>query len=230
MRRVSAWRHATAGLAALTLLAASGCMATAPKVEVLQPTQARPAPIAAAQANNSGSLFMAASYRPLYEAPRARLVGDIITVNIIESLTAKQESTSAIEKKTDLSASVVALPFMRADQLAKLKSTAASENKFDGKGSTESNNTFTGTITATVVEVLPNGHLIISGEKQIGVNQNVDVLRFSGQVDPVNIQPGNVVNSSTIANVRVDQRGRGGQADAQGIGWLARFFLSISPL
>jgi flagellar L-ring protein precursor FlgH len=216
-------------MAVISALGTGGCMATAPTVEVAVPTQARPIVTEPARINN-GSLFQAASYRPLYEVPRARLVGDIITVSITESLAAKQESTSAIEKKSDLSASVAALPFLKADQLAKLKSTATSENKFDGKGSTESTNTFTGTITATVIEVLPNGHLIISGEKQIGVNQNVDVLRFSGQVDPVTIQPGNTVPSSAIANVRVDQRGRGAQNAAQGIGWLARFFLSLSPI
>ena len=81
-----------------------------------------------------------------------------------------------------------------------------------------------------MVEVLPNGHLLIAGEKQIGVNDNADVLRFSGQVDPRSIQPGNSVASAQIANVRLEHRGRGAQADAQVIGWLARFFLSVLPI
>ncbi len=88
---------------------------------------------------------------------------------------------------------------------------------------------FTGSITATVIEVLPNGHLVISGEKQIGVGHNVDVLRFSGTVDPITIQPGNTVTSTQVANVRVAQVGRGAQQEAQGIGWVARFFLSLAP-
>jgi flagellar L-ring protein precursor FlgH len=62
------------------------------------------------------------------------------------------------------------------------------------------------------------------------VNSNVDVLRFSGQVDPLLIQPGNTVRSAQIANVRVEHRGRGQQADAQTIGWLSRFFLNILPI
>ena len=81
-----------------------------------------------------------------------------------------------------------------------------------------------------VTGVLPNGHLLIAGEKQIGVNHNVDVLRFSGQVDPRMIQTGNVVASAQIANVRVEQRGRGAQAEAQGIGWLSRFFINVLPI
>ena len=78
--------------------------------------------------------------------------------------------------------------------------------------------------------VLPNGHLLVAGEKQIGVNHNVDVLRFSGQVDPRAIAPGNSVPSTAIANVRIEQRGRGQQAEAQSMGWLSRFFLSLWPV
>ena len=83
---------------------------------------------------------------------------------------------------------------------------------------------------ASVQRVLPNGHLVIAGEKQIGVNANVDVLRFSGQIDPRAILPGNSVASTSIANVRIEQRGRGQQAEAQSMGWLARFFLSLWPV
>jgi flagellar L-ring protein precursor FlgH len=70
----------------------------------------------------------------------------------------------------------------------------------------------------------------VRGEKQIGVNQNVDTLQFTGQVDPQTIAPGNTVQSTQVANVRVQQSGRGAQADAQGMGWLARFFLNLAPV
>jgi flagellar L-ring protein precursor FlgH len=85
-------------------------------------------------------------------------------------------------------------------------------------------------ITVIVTGVLPNGHLQIAGEKQIGVNDNVDVLRFSGQVDPRTIQPGNLVASGAVANVRVQHRGRGPAAEANRIGWLSRFFLNVLPI
>ncbi|MDO9235044.1 MAG: flagellar basal body L-ring protein FlgH [Aquabacterium sp.] len=200
----------------------------APKVDVAEPTQARPSAAVYAPVN-SGAIFQAGGYRPLYETHRARMVGDIITVNISEAISAKQESTSTLAKTGTVSSGISAVPLLRVDQLAKLSAAGTSSNTFNGKGSTESTNDFTGTITATVIEVLPNGHLIISGEKQIGVAHNVDVLRFSGQIDPATILPGNSVASSQIANVRIAQIGRGAQQEAQGIGWLARFFLSISP-
>jgi flagellar L-ring protein precursor FlgH len=124
---------------------------------------------------------------------------------------------------------VSALPFLKPTSLTRASASGSSANSFEGKGSTENRNDFSGVITAVVTEVLPNGHLLIAGEKQIGVNQNVDVLRFSGQVDPRSIQPGNSVASAQIANVRVEHRGRGAQADAQGIGWIGRFFLNVLP-
>jgi len=200
----------------------------APKVDVAEPTQARPSAAAYTPVAN-GSIFQAAGYRPLYETHRARMVGDIITVTISEVISAKQETSTSLEKKGSVSSVISAVPVLRLDQIAKLGANGASDNKLDGKGTIASSNNFTGSITCTVIEVLANGHLVVSGEKQIGVAQNVDVMRFSGQVDPVSIQPGNTVLSSQIANVRLEQMGRGATHEAQGLGWLARFFLNVSP-
>ena len=219
-------------LIALVLpLAACETLNPRPPVDVVQPTAVRPQPIVAPAVSN-GSIFQATQYRPLFEDHRARLVGDTITVQIVEKIAATQTSTSSIDKSGSVSAGVTALPGLAPNSFTNGRTSIGlnSANTFAGKGSTVNSNDFSGTITATVVEVLPNGHLIISGEKQIGVNHNVDVLRFSGQVDPRAIQPGNTVPSAQIANVRVEQRGRGAQADAQGIGWLGRFFLSVLPI
>jgi flagellar L-ring protein precursor FlgH len=179
---------------------------------------------------NNGAIFQAAQYRPLFEDHRARLVGDTLTVQIVEKVTASQKSTSKIDKTGEISAGVTALPGINPNSFGRASAAGNSSNAFEGKGSTENSNDFSGTITATVTGVLPNGHLLIAGEKQIGVNHNVDVLRFSGQVDPRAIQPGNTVPSAQIANVRIEHRGRGAQAEAQGIGWLARFFLNVLPI
>ncbi|MDP9044032.1 MAG: flagellar basal body L-ring protein FlgH [Pseudomonadota bacterium] len=201
-----------------------------PPVDVVQPTWKRPEPVEVAPVNN-GAIFQATQYRPLFEDHRARLVGDTITVQIVETITASQSSTSSVAKTGALGGGVTALPGIAGNSFLAGRASIGlnSSNTFDGKGSTNNNNAFSGTITATVIEVLPNGHLIISGEKQIGVNHNVDVLRFSGQVDPRMIQSGNTVASAQIANVRIEQRGKGQQADAQGIGWLGRFFLNVMP-
>jgi flagellar L-ring protein precursor FlgH len=148
----------------------------------------------------------------------------------IEKVSASQKSTSSIDKSGGLSAAVTALPGIRPADFARATAEGTSSNTFAGKGATESSNDFSGTITVVVRQVLPNGHLLIAGEKQIGVNSNVDVLRFSGQVDPRNILVGNAVPSTRVANVRVEHRGRGAQADANTAGWLSRFFLSVWPI
>lgn len=221
----------------LALAVLSGCETASealnkrPPVDVAQPTAIRPQPVIVAPINN-GSIFQAGQYRPLFEDHRARLVGDTLTVQIVEKVSATQKSTSSVDKSGTVGAGVTAIPGISANSFTPARATIGlnSANTFAGKGSTENSNDFSGTITATVIEVLPNGHLIISGEKQIGVNHNVDVLRFSGQVDPRAIQTGNSVASAQIANVRIEQRGKGQQADAQGIGWLGRFFLSVLPI
>ena len=202
-----------------------------PPVDVAQPTQMRPEPIVLAAVSN-GSIFQSGQYRPLFEDHRARLVGDTITVQIVEKVSATQSSTSSIDKSGAVAGGISAIPGFAANSFTAGRASvgATSSNTFAGKGSTNNSNDFSGTITATVIEVLPNGHLLISGEKQIGVNHNVDVLRFSGQVDPRAIQTGNFVASAQIANVRIEQRGKGQQADAQGIGWFGRFFLNVLPV
>ena len=222
-------------LALMLLLPLGGCLGMVqdflyPRVE-MPDTKAAPA-VAAAPAVPlaTGSIFNAATYRPLFEDHRARLVGDTLTVQIVEKVSASATSTSSVEKTGSVEGSVTGFPFLKAPLLNQFGVGGSSSNKFAGKGGTENTNNFSGTITATVIEVLPNGHLMIAGEKQIGVNENVDVLRFAGQVDPRAIQPGNLVASAQIANVRVEQRGRGQQADAQGIGWLSRFFLNLLPI
>jgi flagellar L-ring protein FlgH len=212
-------------------LAACETLNPRPKVEVITPTAARPVAVTApADAAPSGSIFHTSQYRPLFEDHRARLVGDLVTIQIVEKVAASQSSTSSVDRGGNVTGGISALPLLAPNSFARASVAGSSQNTFSGKGSTQNSNDFSGTITATVVEVLPNGHLIVAGEKQIGVNQNVDVLRFSGQIDPRLITPGNVVPSAQVANVRVEHRGRGAQAEAQRIGWLSRFFLNLLPI
>lgn len=219
-------------LAGILSLALCGCGTVRdfmyPRVDMSPPppptTDLQPAPA------NPGAIFQAGQYRPLFEDHRARLVGDMLVVQIVEKVSASQKSTSSVDKTGTLSGSVSALPGVSPNAFARASAGGTSNNTFAGKGATENSNDVSGTITVVVRAVLPNGHLVVAGEKQLGVNSNVDVLRFSGQVDPRAIQPGNTVQSVQIANVRLEHRGRGAQADAQAVGWLARVFFSVMPI
>ena len=216
----------------LAILTLTACQQIPQKVVVdFAEPKVSPAPMAtqAVARPATGSLFQTAGYRPGFEDRRARAVGDTVTVQIVENVTASQKSTSTVNRASSINSSVSALPFNSLEALGKLGIGASTNNAFSGKGGTESANTFAGSITATVIEVQPNGHLVVAGEKQIGVNQNVDVLRFSGTIDPRLVQPGSVISSTQVANVRVESRGRGTQGEAQTVGWLSRFFLSFQP-
>ncbi|HNU10046.1 MAG TPA: flagellar basal body L-ring protein FlgH [Rubrivivax sp.] len=214
----------------------SGCLATVseylyPRVEMgdTRPLSQPPAAQAlAAPPPATGAIFSAQSYRPLFEDHRARLIGDTLTVQITERVSATASSTSTVDKSGSVEAGISAFPGVK--KIGRAGAAGNGANTFAGKGATQSSNNFSGTITVVVREVLPNGHLIVAGEKQIGVNNSVDTLRFSGQLDPRSIQAGNTVLSTQIANVRVEQRGRGAQADAQVMGWLGRVFLSVLPI
>lgn len=216
--------------ATLIAVLASGCdsLPKTERVDFAQP----PSPIvarAAEPAPVTGSLYRSASYRPPFEDYRARLVGDVVTIVITENVTASQKSSSTANRTSSMDAGVSAFPILSATTLGKLSVNASTNNDFAGAGATESANRFSGTITTTVVDVLPNGHLVVAGDKQIGVNQNVDVLRFSGTVDPRAIQAGGLVSSTQVANARIESRGRGAQNEAQTVGWIARFFLAFLP-
>ena len=214
----------------------AGCetLSQTPQVDLYKPaapiaipsTGPAPAPV---QVGTTGSLFKPASFRPSFEDRRARYIGDVVTITIVENVSASQTKSSSVDKGSKTSAGITAFPFLGAASLAKLDASASSSNTFEGKGGTTSANTFTGSITATVAEVLPNGHLVVVGEKQIGVNENVDTLKFTGTVDPRSIGAGSTVPSTQVANVRIESRGRGAQSESQIMPWLARFFLTLLP-
>ncbi|ODT38503.1 MAG: hypothetical protein ABS55_00520 [Lautropia sp. SCN 70-15] len=228
-------------IAAAALLLA-GCAATTsvPKVAVLEPTTMRPEPTTASLAAQAaartplpnGAIYHPSSFRGLFEDRRARLPGDLLTIQIQEKTSARSSANSAVDRSGKVEGSIAQLPFVSptSSLIPKLGLSGQSENSFQGKGQTGADNAFAGTITVTVVEVLPNGNLVVSGEKQIGINQNVEVLRFSGVVNPATVLAGNVVSSTQVADARLEVRGRGDIDRAQTVGWLARFFLSFLPI
>jgi len=221
----------TALVLALAALGLAGCATlTAPEVQMhpaVLPQAAMNLPMPTA---TQGAIFQAGTHRPLFEDRRARLIGDTLTILIEEQVTASQQSTSKIDRGGSISAGISALPFASTKLLGKLSANANSDVSGNGDGKTNSSNNFSGVITVLVQQVLPNGNLLVTGEKQIGVNQNVDVMRFSGIVNPATIRGGNVVSSNQVAEARLEQRGRGDIGRVQGLGLLSRFFLSVAPV
>lgn len=214
-------------LVLLSLVVTAGCT-TVPPTNVHQPMSARPAPrYESTQAN--GAIYQAASSRPLFEDRRARYVGDTITVTITENTTASAKSNNKLDKSNVGKASVGALSVLPGQSLLGLDYNTSSSNAFSGKGEAANNNVFTGSITATVIDVLPNGNLLVSGEKQLAIGNEQEFVRISGVVNPSFVDASNTVASSKIADARIEYKSAGQISEGQIMGWLARFFLNVMP-
>ncbi len=210
----------------LALLA--GCVTTAPTTAIHQPMSVRPE-ARAYVAPSSGAIFNVASARPLFEDRRARFVGDTLTIAIAEKVQAskKSENKTTRSQAVDVTVpTIVGMPFKGAQGTAL---SASDTNNFTGTGQNTSSNDFTGTITVTVIEVYPNGNLLVSGEKQIGLKEGEEFVRFSGVVNPNTITSANTVTSTQIADARIEYKANGFIDSAQVMGWLGRFFLTFLP-
>lgn len=205
-----------------------GC-STVPESIVQHPSSStsvvRPA---AAPAN--GAIFQASAYRPMFEDRRARRIGDMLTIAINERTSAGKSASNTASKSGSVEFGAPTLFGLPATTTAKAALAAQSSNSFEDKGSASSSNTFSGTITATVVDVLPNGNLVVSGEKQVALDKGVEYVRFSGVVNPDNVAAGNVVSSTLVADARIEYRTNSRIDKAEMMSQLARFFLSIMPL
>jgi flagellar L-ring protein precursor FlgH len=195
---------------------------------VHQPMSARP-PAQPAQANANGAIYQNTSYRPLFEDRRARFVGDTLTITIAEKTAANKKSGSSAERAGTASIAVPTVSGLPGKTFQGAALDASTSNKFDGKGAASAANDFTGTITVTVIDVLPNGNLLVSGEKQIAMSQGTEFVRFSGVVNPVTVSAANTVTSTQVADARIEYRANGYIDEAQTMGWLARFFNNVLP-
>ena len=205
------------------LLALAGCSAT-PTSIVQQPTSNRPMMVQTAPPTN-GAIYNAATYRPMFEDRRARQIGDLLTINIVEKTAAVKAGASSGNKSGSVS---FAVPGPLQGRIGGNVAVNGATKFADGDNQSASN-TFTGTIGVTVTEVLPNGNLIVAGEKQVAMNKGVEFIRFSGMISPDTIQPGNYVSSTVVADARVEYRTNSQIDRAEMTAMVSRFFQSLLP-
>ena len=205
-----------------------GACTTVPPTNVHQPMTARPSP-RQETVSATGSIYQAGVSRTLFEDRRARYVGDTMTITIAETTSASTKSSTSATRATSISADVPTIVGMPGKSLQGMALSASSANSLDGKGSAAANNVFTGTITVTVIEVLPNGNLLVSGEKQVSIGAGTEYIRLSGIVNPFFINAANTISSAQVADARIEYKESGVISEAQVMGWLARFFLTFLP-
>ena len=217
-------------LSLLLCAAASGCgITTTPPTAVHQPISVRPGSPPLALASDGAIYSAGLSGGFLFEDRRARRVGDTLTIAIVENNTASKKSATNTGRASNNNFGVTGLQGLPGKSFLGSTLGATSDFSFDGKGESSNNNAFTGTITVTVTEVMPNGNLLVSGEKQVGINQGSEFIRLSGVVNPIQLTAGNTIPSTQLADARIEYRGSGAVAENQQTGWLTRFFLNVLP-
>jgi flagellar L-ring protein precursor FlgH len=188
-------------------------------------TQMRPA------APVNGAIYQVGfGAQALFEDRRPRYVGDILTILVSENVNASKNSAANASRSGSASSALNLVPQLFGGLISSDQDASASgKNILSAKGGANAANTFNGVITVTVVEVLPNGNLLVSGEKQMLINQGTEFIRFSGVVNPRTVSGNNTVPSTQVADARIEYSAKGYIDEAQTMGWLQRIFLNVLP-
>lgn len=195
--------------------------ACVPATNIKEPLTVRPEqqPLSTAPAN--GAIYQPGiNDRPLFEDRRARHVGDVLTITIVETTSASGKSGTTLENTGSLTVTSPAIPVGMSGS-----SSVKSGNKSDASGT----NTFSGTLTATVIEVFPNGNLRVAGEKQVTIRHSNEYVRFSGVVSSVDISSTNSVPSTKVADVHLEYKGATNLDTSDVTSMFARIFTSVLP-
>ena len=225
---VSAKMKAAAFCLPLLLLAACAHQSA----EVITPAfdQQIPAP---QQNYGSGSLWQASS-TGLAEDLKARRLGDIITVVISEQASASKKASTGTSRSSSISAGIPKLLGLETTgiknwaDLSELLS-ASFGSKFDGSGSTSRQETLQATISAKVVDVIPNGNLLIEGRRNVRVNNEDQIIVLSGTVRGRDVSADNTISSALIADAKIAYSGKGIISDRQKPGWLLNALDKVWP-
>ena len=197
--------------------ALAGCMANAE----VRPDQLPPAaPIATPTA---GAIFSSGNNLALFSDNRARQVGDILTVVLVEKTAAKKSATTNSTKDASVD---IGVPSLMGYSIDRMQASVDANREFKGGGDSSQSNQLDGTVTVTVVERLANGNLRIAGEKRLQINQGDETVRITGLVRPSDIATDNSVLSSRVADAQITYRGTGALADSNAPGWVTRILHS----
>lgn len=177
---------------------------------------------------SDGAIFQPQTASSIYSDVKARRVGDIITVTLQENTNATKRAGSANSRESD--ASIKPMVGLGGENIRignqSIQMGIGSSSDFAGNASANQSNSLTGSISVTVIQVLPNNNLVVRGEKWLTLNNGDEYIRLTGIVRPADISPVNEIASNKVANARIQYSGTGTFSEAQQQGWLTRFFNS----
>lgn len=174
----------------------------------------------------TGSLFQHNYANNLYSDIKAHRIGDIITVYLEESISAKKQAGTSLDKSNSFSASVddITLPGGNSIPAFGIGGGLSQNSSFSGDADTDQSNSLQGSITVNVTRVLSNGNLEIRGEKWLMLNNGEEFVRIKGVIRSEDVSSDNSVSSTHVANARIQYGGTGDFANTQRQGWLTSFF------
>ena len=207
----------------LLIPALTGCAAVQGPSPGDAPWQPAVPPVVQAPPPTAGSLFTSAGSATLFTDLRARSVGDVLTVQLVERTNAQKRADTQIVKDNELNGPE---PTIFGEGVGGLGVSASLERQMQSQAQSLQSNQLQGAIAVTVQAVLPNGNLLVAGEKWVGLNQGDEYIRVSGVVRAVDVGTDNSVLSTQIADARIEYSGRGAVADSNRPGLLARFFIN----
>jgi len=200
-----------------------------PAFAPVEPVVARP------MQQTNGAIYQAGFERSWFENVRARRVGDILLVTLVENTQAKHTNAGKVSKSNSNSVTnptvlgkpfSFVLPFVKGGKDATLNSNLESSHDFSGSGENTQNNQFSGSISVMVTDVLSNGYLKVRGEKRIAMTGGNEYIRVAGIVRPEDINTDNTIDSTKIADATLTYVGDGQTSMASEMGWIAKFFIS----
>jgi flagellar L-ring protein FlgH len=216
------YRSRLAACCAAALLAA--CASQPPIEGEMADWPSMPEPVA----RTDGAIYAAGQDIPLWENATARRAGDILTIRLAERTNASKSSSTNTSKSTEATLegpTVFGRP-VTVNGTPVLEGSLANESGFQGAGDSRQSNRIDGDITVSVVQRLPNGNLLVRGQKWITINQGREFVRLQGIVRPEDVGPDNSVPSWRVGDARISYGGTGQLANANAPGWLYRFFNS----
>jgi flagellar L-ring protein precursor FlgH len=216
-------------LLAASLAALAGCVTLVEPGKGVEARFATTAPIDPSSLPATGAIYQPAVAMALFEDYKARRIGDVLTVVLMEETNARKSADASTSR--DASAQLLdPIVFGRPvtnNGVPVLNTDVTGSQSFNGEGEAAQSNMLEGSITVTVADVLPNGNLVVQGEKWIRINRGEEFLQLRGIVRPIDISTSNTVRSTQIADAELGYGGTGEVARASAQGWLSRFFASI---
>jgi flagellar L-ring protein FlgH len=178
-----------------------------------------------------GSLWKSNGYRSnLIRDFKARFIDDVVTIRVSESTQALASADASNAKDSSLTTGFDKL-FGLEKHITDIPTivSGTTSSSFAGKGATTRATTLETTLTARVKDVLPNGNMLVEGKREIRVNNENQVVYLTGVVRPEDISQGNVVLSSSVAQMSVRVQGKGTVSQPLKPGWLYRILTGILP-